>query len=217
MLLDMSLYCSRQPDERNGNMPRAPHHHQHGLGREAPTERRQRREPFGQFRGFGPPFGPPGRRGGFGGRARRGNVRAAIIALLAERPMHGYEIIQELEARTQGIWRPSAGSVYPTLQLLEDEGLVVSSERDGKRAFSLTDAGRALHAEREGQAAPWDELLEGVEPGAHQLREAGMQLFAAVGQVFRAGSAPQQKAAAEILAEARRRVYALLAEEPDAR
>jgi DNA-binding PadR family transcriptional regulator len=197
-------------------MPKGPHHHQHHPHPHfGPGEgRRGHREAFGQFRGFGPPFGRRG--GGFGGgRARRGNVRAAIIALLAERPMHGYEIIQELESRTQGIWRPSAGSVYPTLQLLEDEGLVVSAERDGKRSFSLTDAGRALHAERAAEPAPWEALLEGVEAGVHQLRESGMQLFEAVSQVFRAGNPAQQKAAAEILAEARRRIYALLAEEPD--
>ncbi len=177
------------------------------------------REAFGGFRGFGPPFTPPyggpfGRRGG-GGRARRGDVRAAILALLAERPMHGYEIIQELAARTEGIWRPSAGSVYPTLQLLEDEGLIAGQEADGKRAFSLTDAGRAQLAESGRTTTPWDEVLEHVEPAAHQLREAGVQLAAAVGQVLHTGSGAQQKAVAEILSEARRRVYGLLAEEAD--
>ncbi|HVB06121.1 MAG TPA: PadR family transcriptional regulator [Acidimicrobiales bacterium] len=175
----------------------------------------------GGFAGFGPPFGPPfggpfAKRGpGGGGRARRGNVRAAILALLAERPMHGYEIIQELDGRTQGIWRPSAGSVYPTLQLLEDEGLIAGVEREGKRAFSLTDAGRAHLEEHRPATAPWDEVLERVEPGAHQLREAAVQLAAAVGQVLHAGSAEQQQRVAEILSEARRRVYGLLAEEAD--
>src|SRR5262245_45884231 len=101
------------------------------------------RGPWGGFGSWGPPFG--GRGGGPG--VRRGNVRAAILALLAERPMHGYEMIQELEARTDGLWRPSAGSIYPTLQLLEDEGLVSGEDSDGKRRFSLTDAGRA-EAER---------------------------------------------------------------------
>ncbi len=87
----------------------------------------------GEWAGFGPGpgFGPPPkvmrrRVRGAGGRrgARRGDVRAAVLALLAERPMHGYEMIQELESRTDGMWRPSPGSIYPTLQLLEDEGLV---------------------------------------------------------------------------------------------
>src|SRR5436190_4116105 len=92
----------------------------------------------GRSGGFGP-WGPWF--GGRGGpRMRRGNVRAAILALLAERPMHGYEMIQELESRTNGLWRPSAGSIYPTLQMLEDEGLVSGEASEGKRRFSLTDA-----------------------------------------------------------------------------
>src|SRR4051812_49795903 len=75
-------------------------------------------------------------------RVRRGDVRSAILALLDDRPMHGYEMIQELEERTGGRWTPSAGSIYPTLQLLEDEGLVTAEEGDGKRGFSLTDSGK---------------------------------------------------------------------------
>jgi DNA-binding PadR family transcriptional regulator len=129
--------------------------------------------------------------------------------------MHGYEIIQELDSRTQGIWRPSAGSVYPTLQLLEDEGLIEGHDSDGKRAFSLTEAGRAYLAENASTTAPWDEVLEGVDPGTHQLREAGMALLIAVQQIFHAGTAAQQQAATDILTEARRRIYSLLAEESD--
>src|SRR5579859_1816513 len=99
-------------------------------------------------RGFRGPWGPPGP------RARRGDVRAAVLALLAERPMHGYQIIQELESRTGGLWRVSPGSVYPTLQLLEDEGLIASQEVEGRRVFSLTESGQArVEAQRqEGQA-----------------------------------------------------------------
>ncbi len=174
------------------------------------------------FGGFGPPWaggmGPSGPRamgrgrGGPGGRARRGDVRAAVLALLAERPMHGYEIIQELAERTGGIWRPSPGSVYPTLQLLEDEGHVRAEEDAGKRRFSLTDSGAAAAAEQSGRKTPWDEVREGVEPGALRLREATGQLLGAVMQIGRAGSAAQQQAAEEVLAEARRRLYALLAE-----
>src|SRR5438045_1906803 len=92
--------------------------------------------------GFGPGFGPP-RRGRGGRRVRRGDIRGAILALLKERPMHGYEMIQELEQRTNGAWRPSAGSIYPTLQLLEDEGLVAGEESEGRRRYALTDPGRA--------------------------------------------------------------------------
>ena len=91
------------------------------------------------------PFGPGGARRG--GRARRGDVRAAILALLGESPMHGYQIIQELETRSNGLWRASPGSIYPTLQLFEDEGLVSASEVDGKRVFQLTDTGRERLAE----------------------------------------------------------------------
>src|SRR5919202_1879353 len=106
------------------------------------------RGPWGGLGPWGPPFG----RGA--PRVRRGNVRAAILALLAERPMHGYEIIQELEARTSGLWRPSAGSIYPTLQQLEDEGLVVGTESEGRRRYVLTDAGRT-EAERL-ERPPWE-------------------------------------------------------------
>jgi DNA-binding PadR family transcriptional regulator len=81
-------------------------------------------------------------RGRGGPRARRGDVRAAMLALLGDRPMHGYEMIQEIEERTGGAWSPSAGSIYPTLQLLEDEGLIEGTESDGKRRFTLTDSGR---------------------------------------------------------------------------
>ena len=84
-------------------------------------------------------------RGGHGRgrhRVRRGDVRSAILALLDDRPMHGYEMIQELEERTGGRWTPSAGSIYPTLQLLEDEGLVTAEEVDGRKVYSLTDSGR---------------------------------------------------------------------------
>src|SRR4249919_1877467 len=92
------------------------------------------------------------RHGRGGPRARRGDIRAAVLALLAERPMHGYEMIKELEERTKGAWVPSAGSIYPTLQLLEDEGLVAGEESDGKRRFTLTEAGAKANDEREGDA-----------------------------------------------------------------
>src|SRR6476469_6636915 len=97
-------------------------------------------------------------RGRGGPRARRGDVRAAILALLADRPMHGYEMIQELEERTRGAWSPSAGSIYPTLQLLEDEGLIEGTESDGKRRFALTDSGREQAGKRRSDSTPWDEV-----------------------------------------------------------
>jgi len=115
--------------------------------------------------GFGyPPFGPPGwrgpgpgpGRGGRRGRSRRPNVRSAVLALLGERPMHGYEMIQELDFRTGGAWRPSPGSVYPTLRPLEDEGPVATATDDagGRKRFQLTEAGRA-EAEPAARSPPW--------------------------------------------------------------
>jgi DNA-binding PadR family transcriptional regulator len=176
----------------------------------------------GAFGPFGPgrppmPPGPWGHRGRGRGRRGRGDVRAAILALLAERPMHGYEMIQELEARTGGVWRPSPGSVYPTLQLLEDEGLIAGEEAEGRRRFTLTDAGRA-EAERQGQGqAPWEQVTAGVAPAAWNLRDAIAQTAQAAWSVGAAGTEAQQTRALEILNEARRRLYAILAEadQPD--
>jgi DNA-binding PadR family transcriptional regulator len=172
----------------------------------------------GAFGPFGPP-GPPMPPGpwGFGGRRRgrgrrgRGDVRAAILALLAERPMHGYEMIQELEARTGGVWRPSPGSVYPTLQLLEDEDLITGEEGEGRRRFTLTDAGRA-EAERQGQQSPWEEVTAGVAPVAWNLRDAMGQIAQAFWSVANAGSEAQQARALEVLKDTRRQLYAILAE-----
>jgi DNA-binding PadR family transcriptional regulator len=163
----------------------------------------------------GGPFGPPGPWGFGGGRRRgrrgRGDVRAAVLALLAERPMHGYEMIQELERRTGGVWRPSPGSVYPTLQLLEDEDLITGEESEGRRRFALTDAGRA-QAERQGRRPPWEEVTAGVAPLAWNLRDALGQIAQAAWAVAGAGNEAQQAKALEILKDARRRLYAILAE-----
>src|ERR1700760_4040766 len=109
------------------------------------------REEFMRTRGFGGPG-----RGGRGPRARRGDVRAAVLALLADRPMHGYEMIKKIEERSEGAWTPSAGSIYPTLQLLEDEGLIRGGDSDGKRRFTLTDTGRAEQEQKAEEVAPWD-------------------------------------------------------------
>ena len=174
----------------------------------------------GGFGPFGPghlPFPPPGPWGFAGsgrgrGRRGRGNVRAAILALLAERPMHGYEMIQELESRTGGVWRPSPGSVYPTLQLLEDENLIAGEEVEGRKRFALTDAGRA-EAERHAQPAPWEEATEGIAPVAFGLRNAIFQVGEAAWTVASAGTEAQQTRALEVLTESRRRLYAILAED----
>jgi DNA-binding PadR family transcriptional regulator len=181
--------------------------------------------PSGRFAAFG--CGPHGYRhrhghggphgmGHFGpfGRAKRGNVRAAVLAVLAEQPMHGYEIMQQLEERSGGMWRPSPGSVYPTLQLLEDQGLIKGEDVEGKRIFSLTDAGRTeaeASAERLG-TPPWTASGHGPEGPRHKLRQAVFQLGAAVKQVGMSGSDEQIAETLAILAEARKRIYGMLAE-----
>ena len=156
--------------------------------------------------------GPSHGRGG-SGRARRGDVRAAILALLAERPMHGYEMIQELLERTRGVWRPSPGSVYPALQQLEDDGLIRGQESSGKRLFELTDAGRAELERAARERTPWEEVVDGVSPSQGQLRDATGQITAAAHQVARAGSEAQKAQAIEVLVETRRRLYTILAED----
>lgn len=162
--------------------------------------------------GFGPGFGPGGRRGGHGRRGRRGDVRAAILVLLAERPMHGYEIIQEVAERSQDLWKPSPGSVYPTLQLLVDEGLIVSTESEGsKKLFALTDAG--TEAAEKVATPPWEEIADGVDPAHLNLRAAIGQLFGAVAQSAHAANEEQQKRILDIVNNARREIYTILGED----
>ncbi len=160
-------------------------------------------------RSRGPRYG----RGRGGMRARRGDVRAAVLALLAERPMHGYEMIKELEERTEGAWTPSAGSIYPTLQMLEDEGLVRGEERDGKRRFALTEAGAAEQSEKAEEQTPWEAVRAGADPEAINLKDSVRKLHHAIGQVFHAADETQQRQVRELLDESRRKIYAILAEE----
>lgn len=152
-------------------------------------------------------------RGRGGMRARRGDVRAAVLALLAERPMHGYEMIKELEERTGGAWTPSPGSIYPTLQLLEDEGLIHGEESEGKRRFTLTEEGRAAQAEKADETAPWDAVRAGADPEVVSLAASLRKLNHAASQVFRAADEAQQKRVRELLDETRRKIYAILGEE----
>jgi DNA-binding PadR family transcriptional regulator len=160
-------------------------------------------------RSRGPRYG----RGRGGPRARRGDVRAAALALLAERPMHGYEMIKEIEERTQGAWTPSAGSIYPTLQMLEDAELIRGEESDGKRRFTLTETGRAEQQERAGEETPWDAVRAGAAPEAIHLRDSAHKLQHSIGQVFHAADEEQQKRVRELLDETRRGIYGILAEE----
>jgi DNA-binding PadR family transcriptional regulator len=169
-------------------------------------EHHGRRGPWGPM-----PFGPGGPFGG-GPRARRGDVRIAILALLAEEPMHGYQVIQELGERSGGMWRPSPGSVYPTLQMLEDEGLISAAEVDGKRVFSLTEAGTAAVAERTDGRPPWEQMGAASDESA-DMRKAGMSLIQAAWQAGQTANAEQQVRITAVLNEARKLIYGILAED----
>jgi DNA-binding PadR family transcriptional regulator len=136
-----------------------------------------------------------------------------VLALLAERPMHGYEMIREIEERTDGAWVPSAGSIYPTLQLLEDEGLISGQESEGKRRFSLTDTGTAEQSEKAGERTPWDAVRADAGPEQMQLADSMKKLHHAIRQVFTAADQGQQKRVRELLDQTRRKIYAILAEE----
>src|SRR3954447_26977044 len=196
------------------------HHHQH---RGTPWDELMNfmRGPGGPFGGdprevkalF---FGPGGHRGGprgrgRGGRGRRGDVRAAMLVLLEETPQNGYQLIQEIERRSDGLWKPSPGSVYPALQQLEDEGLVRTIEQEGRRAYELTEQGAAHVAEnREELGQPWDAVKGGVDENVVDLRGLMFQVGAAAMQCIAAGHADEAR---KILGDARRSLYKILAED----
>jgi len=170
--------------------------------------------PGGPF-DFGPrggPFGP--KFGGRGPRVRRGDVRAAILDLLAEgQPWNGYQIIQEIAERTQGVWRPSAGSVYPALQLLEDESLIsAAAGEDRKRNYTLTDEGRAyVQAHADELRASWDAVTGSVDDAAVQIHNLARNVAMATVQVAQAGTPAQIQQASKVLAETRKALYRILA------
>jgi DNA-binding PadR family transcriptional regulator len=176
-------------------------------------EHSHRRSPFGRerFPRFGAFFGPgPGR----GPRMRRGDVRAAILALLVEQQRNGYQIIQEIERRSGGLWRPSAGAVYPALQQLEDEGLIEAVEDGGRRELRLTEAGRAYaDAHPDELAAPWASVADSVDEDARSLFVIMAAVGAAAVQVAQAGSEAQVAKARKLLGDTRKGLYRILAEE----
>jgi DNA-binding PadR family transcriptional regulator len=184
------------------------HHHHGGPGR----------RDFGPgfegfpFGGFGGPGGP---RFGRGRKARRGDIRTAALLLLAEEPRNGYQIMQEVQERSEGAWRPSPGSAYPALQQLEDEGLIRSSEGGGRtgKVFELTDAGRAHVEQRDPDApAPWEQMGANVSDQAADLAKTMREVAAAFTQVIRTGSDAQIGEARKVLATARRELYRILAD-----
>lgn len=216
-------WCGRHAATRDREDEGGPHHGP-GAAHSGPGGRRQGRGRGGP-RGWPGPggWGGPGPWGGFpfGGppgwfgrrpRAGRGDVRSAILLLLAEGPQHGYQLLQAIAERTEGAWRPSPGSVYPTLAQLEDEGLVRAVTGEGRRTFELTDEGRAyVDANRDDLSAVWDTGDGGGDDTLRDLASVAASVAAAVAQVARAGSAQQQAEARRVLADTRRALYRILA------
>jgi DNA-binding PadR family transcriptional regulator len=188
--------CARGPGHRGGHRHRAS-----GPG-------------YG-FGGFPP--GGPGRGAGRGRKARRGDIRTAALLLLAEEPRNGYQIMQEVQERSDGVWSPSPGSVYPALQQLEDEGLIRSADSDGRKLFQLTDAGKAYLKDRgDEKPAPWEQMSGGVSDQAFELGKLVREVWFAFVQVTRTGSEAQLEEARKVLAGARRDLYRILGEgEPE--
>ena len=202
-------------DPRSGHRP-------HGRGR---GRMRGGPGPWGpgpfQFEVRGGPYGPKFGRGfgPRGPRVRRGDVRAAILDLLAEgQPWNGYQIIQEIGARTQGVWRPSAGSVYPALQQLEDEGLITTAaaDEDRRRNYTLTEEGRAyVEAHADELRSSWDAVTGSVDDATFQLHALARQVMMATMQVAQAGSPAQVQQGSKILGDSRKALYRILAAEDE--
>lgn len=150
---------------------------------------------------------------GGGTRMGRGDVRTAVLALLAEKPMHGYQIIQQIEERSGGNWKPSPGSVYPTLQLLADEGLIKAEESNGRKTYSLTEEGREVAGAAAEKSAPWEGSSTRESGRSGALPKAGIDLAQAVAQVGRSGSPEQVKEAVAVLEDARRKIFSILAQD----
>jgi DNA-binding PadR family transcriptional regulator len=189
-----------------------------GHARHSHMDHLERLAALREFRGG--PFGPGplfggGRGGPFGGgrgRRRRGDVRLALLMLLAEEPRNGYQLMQTIEERSGGRWRPSPGSVYPTLAQLEDEGLIRAADYEGTKLFEITDQGRERLGESKTDPAPWEQE---DDPATNTLSEIGTQMFQigkAALQVAQEGDARQVEKACQTLAEARRALYGILAE-----
>ena len=140
---------------------------------------------------------------------------APLLTLLAEEPRNGYQLMQEIERRSEGVWRPSPGSVYPALQQLEDEGLVRSDETEGRKLFHLTDAGRQAAEAAAAEGAPWDAASESIDSDAWELFNVARQVGMAIFQIAQVGTAEQLASARDILTNARRSLYGILAEDEE--
>jgi DNA-binding PadR family transcriptional regulator len=190
-------------------MHRCSEENQPGQGRHGHHRHRHHGFGPGPFGGFGSGGGPRGR----GRKARRGDIRTAALLLLNEESRNGYEIMQEVEERSDGVWRPSPGSVYPALAQLEDEGLIRSQELEGRKLFALTDEGRAYVKERsEDKSPPWEQMSGDVSNQAHELGKLMREVASAFVQVMKTGSEAQMGEARKILAAARKDLYRILAD-----
>jgi DNA-binding PadR family transcriptional regulator len=191
-VVDIAVLISGR-DRDDGESGRPSGRARHGSGRGGPGSRRRR-----------------GRRGR---RARRGDARIAILLLLEEEPRNGYGLMQEIEERSGGVWRPSPGSIYPALSQLEDEGLIEPTGQQ-RKAFSLTAEGRTYVEEnRETMGAPWDTVAEGASDELGRLRDSSQALAAAAVQVARTGGPEQLRRARQVMDSARRDLYRILAGE----
>ncbi len=148
-----------------------------------------------------------GRHAGFGFRARRGNLAPTILRLLLEKPMHGYEIISTLEEKTHGMWRPSAGAIYPTLQLLEEQELVASKEQSGKRVYSLTESGRKQANEQTDEPAWNDERIAKLRSAAK--RRVVLETIGLMRNITLTGTDEDITAAEQILGSANEKLKKL--------
>src|SRR5580693_115519 len=188
-----------------------PHDHEHHHDHEHPHDHAHDHEHFFAHAMRGPGMRRGGGRGGWAGgrRMRRGAIRTAILLALRQEPAHGYEVMRRLEEMSGGLWRPSPGSVYPHLQMLEDEGLVQSSEVDGGRTFTLTETGQA---EAEKAKLPWQEAGE-TDDGVRTLRLGMGQLMSAAKQLAGDGEKSQIERGIAVIQKARKELYQILAED----
>jgi DNA-binding PadR family transcriptional regulator len=192
--------------------------HRRGRGKDAepgrrPGPRGEQHRAHGQREGRGGRGGPGGRGRGRG-RAQRGDIRTAILLLLADQPMHGYQIMQAMSDRTGGAWHPSPGAIYPTIAQLEDEGLVTTKEEGGRRSVTLTSEGRTYLEERSARLGdPFADFADA--PNRPDLRDPLHQLHAAVRQIEVGGSPDQLEAAERVLGQAKRSLYLILAGEAE--
>ncbi len=225
----MSCFSYAQAGPGRGAWGRKSHHHRHGPppwafargegrhGRPSPEELEElialRRMGGGSFGGPGP-FGR-GPRGRGRGRARRGDVRLALLRLLAEAPSNGYQLMQTIEERSDGRWRPSPGSVYPTLAQLEDEGLIATTQSTDARQFEITGAGRSHLETRSQEPAPWEPTGEVGENALTEIGPLVIGLGKAAWQVASTGDERQRERAVQLLSETRRSLYRILAEDPE--